>query len=319
MQPNRRCPVNRLSQVGLILLVVTTSQTICRADLEDGLVAYYAFDDGSGAVLEEATGNATDGDLYLFPDDDSQWVAGQIGGALEFDGIDDYVIVPECPLAETALSVSIWGYANEAPTWASLVKNWGGAVVGQFHFGLGPGGDDTLNIFVTTLSEGAFNAGTDPEDIELEVWQHFAFVADPDEETVRLYRDGTLVDERPYDGTFTDAPNSEALGIGVKTNDAGDQADPGAPGYWNGMLDDLGIWHRALSEDEIVQIYTDGLAGKPILGGVSVEGDYNNDGRLDAVDLDLQASQIVIDPGDLAYDLNDDSVVDFTERQDLGQ
>ena len=144
--------MNRRWQVGLILLLVTTGQMICRADLEDGLVAYYAFDDGSGDVLEEATGNATDGDLYLFPDDDSQWVAGQIGGALEFDGIDDYVIVPECPLAEAALSVSIWGYAYEAPTWASLVKNWGGAVVGQFHFGLGPGDADTLNIFVTTLS-----------------------------------------------------------------------------------------------------------------------------------------------------------------------
>ena len=156
--------MKRLLQVGLVALAVVTTQSICRADLADGLVAYYSFDDGSGLTLMEGTGQSSDGELFEFPDDDSQWVAGQIGGALEFDGIDDFVIAPEAPLAESALSVSIWGFANEAPTWGSLVKNWGGATVGQFHFGLGEGAADTLNIFITT-DAGAANVGTDPDDI----------------------------------------------------------------------------------------------------------------------------------------------------------
>ena len=109
------------------------------------------------------------------------------------------MIVPEAPLANTALSVSIWGYPVEAPLWASLVKNWGQSLVGQFHFGLGPGDADTLNIFITTSDGSAFNAGTDLDPVELEVWEHYAFVADPDEELVILYRNGEVVDENFYE------------------------------------------------------------------------------------------------------------------------
>lgn len=45
-----------------------------------------------------------------------------------------------------------------------------------------------------------------------------------------------------------------------------------------------------------------------------IAGDYNKDGQLDAADLDLQAMQIVGD-GDLFYDLNNDGVVDYADRQ----
>ena len=232
--------------IGILWLVGSVAQ----ADLSDGMVGYYPFDDGSGDVLAVQMGDASDGMLYNFDfEGASNWAEGQLGGALAFDGIDDYVIVPEAPLATTALSVSIWGYANDAPLWASLVKNWGQGAVGQFHFGLGQGDADTLNIFITTADGTAFNAGTDLDPIELETWEHYAFVADPDAELVTLYRNGNVVDEQPYDGTFTASPNSQAIGIGVNPSDAGDVADPGAccPGYWNGLLDDLGIWHRALT------------------------------------------------------------------------
>ena len=189
---------------------------VVHADLSDGLVGYFPFDDGQGETLAELSGNGNAGELFNFEGDNSEWMDGQIGGALLFDGIDDYVIAPEMPLAETALSVSIWGYANDAPTWGTLVKNWGGSLVGQFHFGLGPGGADTLNIFVTQDDGAAFNAGTDFDPIELEVWEHYAFVANPDDETVTTYRNGEVVDEQGYDGTFLQTPNSDAIGIGVE-------------------------------------------------------------------------------------------------------
>ena len=253
-----------------IMAVLALSVSVVHADLSDGLVGYYTFDDGAGEVLKNQNGASSDGELFNFDfENESNWAEGQIDGALSFDGIDDYVIVPEAPLAEEALSVSIWGSAVEAGVWASLVKNWGQALVGQFHFGLGPGEADTLNIFITDGDGNAFNAGTDLDEVELETWEHYAFVANPAEEQVTLYRNGEVVDEQPYNGTFTDAPNSEAIGIGVKTTNEGDQADPGGccPGYWNGLLDDLGIWHRALTEAEITDIYTRGLAGESILGG----------------------------------------------------
>ncbi|MDG2381914.1 MAG: PEP-CTERM sorting domain-containing protein [Pirellulaceae bacterium] len=318
MRSIRKVQLDRLVFVQTVLCCVfCTSWTfLANGAITDGLVAYYPFDDGAGLTLTEVTGLSSDGELYEFPDDDSQWVAGQIGGALEYDGIDDFVIAAEHPLAETALSVSIWGYANEAPTWASLVKNWGQGSVGQFHFGLGVGDADTLNIFITTES-GAANVGTDVDDIEFEEWQHFAFVVDPIEETVFLYRNGEVVDDQLYDGTeFTDAPNSEALGIGVKTNNFGDAADPGGccPGYWDGRLDDLGIWHRALTSEEVSKIYQDGLLGKPLLPGAGIRGDFNGDGQLDAMDIDLLSAEVRFGNNPASFDLTADGRVDSKDR-----
>jgi hypothetical protein len=278
------------------------------AQLTDGLVAYYNFDDGSGDTLQEGTGNSADGELFQFAGDGSEWVAGQIGGALDFDGIDDFVIAPDYPLAETALSLSIWGWADTGPSWGTLVKNWGGGKGGQFHLGLGPIAADTLNVFVTQGSGAPINAGTDANSIAFEQWEHYAFVANPDEQTVKLFRNGKVVDERAYDGTFTSTPVNTVLGIGAKTNDAGDAADPANPGYWDGKLDDLGIWRRALSDAEIQSIYQSGLAGTPIMGG-SPTGDFNANGVLDAPDIDDLTGQSASGTNNPLYDLNADTLV----------
>ena len=53
------------------------------------LVGYWSFDEGFGTVAFDASGNGFDGTLT----GDPQWVTGQVGGALEFDG-DDSVEIP---------------------------------------------------------------------------------------------------------------------------------------------------------------------------------------------------------------------------------
>jgi hypothetical protein len=65
----------------LMLGVVLTSAT--RADL----VGWWRFDEGSGTVAYDSSGNDHDGTIYGSP----SWVSGVGGSALEFDGTDDYV------------------------------------------------------------------------------------------------------------------------------------------------------------------------------------------------------------------------------------
>jgi len=48
----------------------------------------------------------------------------------------------------------------------------------------------------------------------------------------------------------------------VKLNDAGTAPDTGSPGYWQGKLDDLGLWSRGLSAADIRAIYNAGLEGR---------------------------------------------------------
>jgi hypothetical protein len=64
---------------GAVLLSSSLSGSAL-ADFKDGLVGYWPFDETSGQVAHSLVPASADGQLYNFPDDDSQWVPGQIGG-----------------------------------------------------------------------------------------------------------------------------------------------------------------------------------------------------------------------------------------------
>src|SRR5713226_7331384 len=93
--------------IGVVLLWGSLSRSAL-ADFKDGLVGYWPFDETSGQVAHSLVPASADGQLYNFPDDDSQWVPGQIGGALHFRGplFQDFVIASFYPLATDAVSFS---------------------------------------------------------------------------------------------------------------------------------------------------------------------------------------------------------------------
>lgn len=51
-------------------------------------MVHWKLDEGSGTVAHDASGNGHDGTFKGAP----QWVTGKIGGALQFDGVDDFVV-----------------------------------------------------------------------------------------------------------------------------------------------------------------------------------------------------------------------------------
>ena len=77
-----------------------------------GLVAYWSFDEGSGNIAYDASGNGNHGTLINGP----KWTQGKIGQALSFDGVDDYVDTP-------LLQNSVTEYTIEA--WIKTTKNQG--------------------------------------------------------------------------------------------------------------------------------------------------------------------------------------------------
>ncbi len=67
-------------------------------DQAQGLVLYLPFDEGSGTIAKDYSGNGNDGTLCNGATCGVQgptWTTGKVGGALSFDGVDDYVIVPD--------------------------------------------------------------------------------------------------------------------------------------------------------------------------------------------------------------------------------
>jgi hypothetical protein len=67
--------------------------------VEDGggrdksLVGYWTFDEGSGTIAKDYSGNGNNGTLINGP----TWTTGKVGYALSFDGVDDYVQVNDSP------------------------------------------------------------------------------------------------------------------------------------------------------------------------------------------------------------------------------
>jgi len=75
-----------MAVLGLLVL----GSAAARADITDGLVAHWKFDEGSGRIAHDSAGS-NHGTLY----GDTIWTAGWLNGALDFDGDRDFVEVPD--------------------------------------------------------------------------------------------------------------------------------------------------------------------------------------------------------------------------------
>src|SRR5690606_24648565 len=63
--------------------------------ITSGLIAYWNFDETQGEKVIDQSGGGNDGDLQNFSA--IPGVVGAVGGAFDFDGIDDFIIVPHKP------------------------------------------------------------------------------------------------------------------------------------------------------------------------------------------------------------------------------
>ena len=72
------------------------------AALPASLVGWWKLDDGTGTTALDSTGNKHDGTLVKDP----VWTTGKVGGALEFNGTDNFVRIPDDPALTFAASKS---------------------------------------------------------------------------------------------------------------------------------------------------------------------------------------------------------------------
>jgi hypothetical protein len=93
-----------------------------------------------------------------------------------------------------------------------------------------------------------------------------AFTADGAQ--VRVYLDGQQAASTDYSGDIN-PPDVPWISIGARlitdTNQVPPQVpDPVAPNYLNGQVDDVGVWTRALTAQEVQLIYQAGLNGQSL-------------------------------------------------------
>lgn len=257
------------------LAVVLAGNIFTSQPSHAALTTYYRFDDGTGTAATEATGTIGDSNATLGNGTNNlpTWVTGQLGDALHFSSASQqYAIAPTYAKPTTAMTLSIWAVTDTTQSEATIVKNWGSGTPGQFHIGFE---HDTNDVSLFTNGPNP-NKILDPTAMTNGTWYLFGFVIDNVAKTQTIYRNGVAVKTQAYTGSFNSSANVPAIGIGVKTNDPG--TAPGDTSYWNGALDDFGIFNTALSAGAMKAIYnlaldstvsTFGTSNKYDLGTVS--------------------------------------------------
>lgn len=236
-----------------------------RAAVTDGLVGHWPFDETTGSTARDTSGKGSHGTVANGLGDAPQWSAGQIGGALLFRGPDsggDYVTVPSYAKPADKFSVSAWVTADARDnTWpqSAIVQSAGLTTPGPIGLVLRlKNRDQAFGPLGNTSADAAGSiAVNETAGLPTGVWQHVGVVADGSQ--IRLYRNGVEVAVGSYSPPLGE-PFSPELGIGVTLDDGG---LPGT-GYWQGKIDDVGLWNTALGAAQMAAIFNAGKAGKDL-------------------------------------------------------
>jgi parallel beta-helix repeat protein len=166
---------------------------------------------------------------------------GQVGGAYQFDGSDDFIDVANSTSVDftttSQVSISLW-----------INRTGGGTVQHILGKRLGCTGSGVQYQMAFDTFDGPFGlsafAASTGENPPVGQWVHI--VATYDGTNSRIYVNGTL--------------NASATGVGINTPIATDlrigQAGTCTP--FTGIIDELQIWNRTLSQQEVSQLYADG-------------------------------------------------------------
>ncbi|UCD51726.1 MAG: LamG domain-containing protein, partial [Phycisphaerales bacterium] len=205
------------------------------------LVALWELDESSGYTASDSSGNGNHGTL----NDPPVWQpsGGQLKGALDFDGKDDLV-----DNGKTASQLGIGGNSPRTVTAWVFTRSFNNGGI----YEVGQGGTDGADFSLRTEATddhwrvqywgNAFDA--DFTYASKNRWVHFAHVHDGS--STKVYADGQQVVNVPR--TLNTADN-KTFKIGKWT--CGPAANPQWAAYFDGLIDDVRIYDRALDQEEI--------------------------------------------------------------------
>ncbi len=212
----------------------------------NGLIAYYNFNETSGATLNDSSANSHNGTVD--PAGSNNWdAAGYMGGCLDFDGTFGVTLPGNTfDTVSDAVTVSVWINAdeNEQPGKPGLAEMGAGEL---------PAGTasscqwDTTQYMTEQTSDFAGS------------WHHWAFVKDTLAGTMRIYKDGILVSQNTTAATTID--NSSLTRIG--------SAPDGTRGFFRGKMDEMRIFNMALPHSNIAYLAGLSQVDQPIAPALS--------------------------------------------------
>jgi hypothetical protein len=206
--------------------VFDNTVTVTNDAVLPGTVGYWKFEEGSGTAALDETINLNDGTIS-----GAARTAGISGEGLSFDGVNDYVQIPDDDSLDltSAGSIEVWAWKN-----SQMYVTKGNTTEYQLM-----DYSTTGRIAVRWGSDS--NSLTSSNAVPTGSWHHI--VATYDGSTISLYIDGSLSNSKPF---TTDAvANTTPVRIGARGNAY----------YFDGLIDEVVIYNRALTDTEVMERY----------------------------------------------------------------
>ncbi|WP_346855974.1 LamG domain-containing protein [uncultured Draconibacterium sp.] len=222
----------------LLLVFLFVSVFISTAqNLQEGIVSVWELDETSGSVASDSYG-ANDGTIYGCTLNQSSVTT--LSTSYSFDG-SDRVNVNGAASADYSqgASISLWIKPNIAS------YSWDGKI-----FDMGSSSANRITLAMKSSLKMYFGVGQVNYASYATIssaWHHIVLKWERPNLILKLYIDGSLY----YSGTSGDPIISTYANIGNEYNN-------GASRYFQGGLDQVAIWNRALTSEEILQLYNSG-------------------------------------------------------------
>ena len=260
--------------VGAAALVLSQSSHLSAQSLPSGLVAAYSFNEGSGSKVTDLSGNNITGTVF-----GATWTtAGKYGNALSFNGSNSYVDLgnPAVLNLTSSMTVSAWiNSTGNPPDDGQIISksdNYSGWQLKTSQ----DMGSRTFGTAVTNTSGSRVQqySSTTPA---LNTWYFVAGVYDASARTMKVYVNGVLANGT-LRGTVPSSQLSSTFNANIGRRSGGF--------YFKGIIDEVRVYNRALSQAEIQSDMNTPLAS----GSVSDTQPPTAPGNLTAVT--ASASQI---------------------------
>jgi hypothetical protein len=232
---------NGYGSTNSVAAVLTVNAAVPCAPPPAGLVAWWPGDTGANDIIGGDNGTLMGG-ATIAP--------GLVNGAFDLT-LGGYVSVPDAPALDPTNAISVEAWINtqgQLSSYDTILRKSGANGSPIQGYSLEFDGPGVVGFWVYT-DEGGWQ-GTAGGSVTPNEWIHLAGTYDGT--TLRLYENGVLASSQPVTGRIL--PSTYPLNIGrdpVETNR-----------LFNGFIDEVSFYNRALAASEIAAIYQAGSAGK---------------------------------------------------------
>lgn len=239
--PSECCVGRRFCCIFLSLCLVMLFSVCGAADLSDGLINYWPLDgDATDSIGKH------DGEVIGGPD----WVKARVGKGVKLDGGSQKIHIPKYKVITETTTYAAWINGWKASAWAGIVGSRTPTAT-ELIFG----DNDFLHYVWNNNSAETWRWDGGPE-IPQDEWALAAMAIEPKHAALYIYSDADGLEKG-----INDIPHVEqeigVLNIGWVDCCGGNR-------FFKGIIDEVMIFDRALSEDEILQLATQGLAVEPL-------------------------------------------------------